>query len=83
MVHAAVEMYGSDIILGAGAGVHAHPQGTTAGSRAFRQAVDALMEGVSVEEASKTKPELRAAVDAWGIYKNPEITLFRGSKTGA
>lgn len=42
---------------------HLHPVGYTAGAMAWRQAIDAAMEGIPLEEAAKTKPELKAAMD--------------------
>jgi 2,3-diketo-5-methylthiopentyl-1-phosphate enolase len=60
---------GRDWIVGAGGAVHGHPMGATAGAKALRQAIDALMEKVPLEEAQKEHKELKAAIDAWGIYK--------------
>ncbi|WP_373897588.1 RuBisCO large subunit C-terminal-like domain-containing protein [Haloimpatiens sp. FM7315] len=57
---------GTEIIIGSGGGIHAHPQGPTAGGRAFRQAIDAAMVGMPMEEAVKQYPELAAAVKVWG-----------------
>lgn len=59
---------GIDCILGVGAGVHAHPDGPRAGGVAMRQAIDAVMNGQDLREASQGKPELEAAITAWGIY---------------
>ncbi len=59
---------GLNIVIGAGGGIHAHPQGPTAGARAFRQAIDAAMNKLPLEEAAKKYPELDAALKAW---KNP------------
>lgn len=36
---------GRDIMIGSGGGIHAHPKGPTAGTKAFRQAIDAVLEG--------------------------------------
>jgi len=43
--------------------------GPAAGARAFRQGIDAVMRGQSLEEAGKENKELGIALDAWGIYK--------------
>ena len=56
---------GNDIIIGSGGGIHAHPQGPVAGGKAFRQAIDATMKGISLEEYSKTHKELAASVKQW------------------
>jgi ribulose-bisphosphate carboxylase large chain len=58
--------YGVDCIVQAGGGVHGHPGGTAAGAKAMRQAVDAAVEGVSIEEYSRNHPELRSAMEKWG-----------------
>jgi len=62
---------GTDWIVGAGGAVHGHPMGSTAGAKALRQAIDALMAKVPLEEAMKEHKELKAAIDAWGIYEKP------------
>jgi ribulose-bisphosphate carboxylase large chain len=48
-----------------GGGCHGHPDGTRAGARAIRQAVDAVLEGSSLEEKAKTSPELKDAIKKW------------------
>jgi len=53
-------------VLQAGGGIHGHPDGTEAGARAMRQAVDAFMEGVSAEEYAKDHYELKRALEKWG-----------------
>ncbi|NLA04375.1 MAG: ribulose 1,5-bisphosphate carboxylase, partial [Firmicutes bacterium] len=60
-----VKDLGPDIVIGSGGGIHAHPQGPTAGARAFRQAIDAVMAGVSLEEAAKEHEELKVSLSAW------------------
>lgn len=57
---------GTDIVLQAGGGVHGHPDGTAAGARAMRQAVDAYMEGKSAEEYAEDHYELERALKKWG-----------------
>jgi len=64
--------FGMDIIVPAGGGILGHPQGYTAGARAMVQAAEAVAEGIPLEEAAKTKPELRAAIEKWGIPKRPQ-----------
>jgi len=58
-------IFGRDVILQFGGGIHGHPGGTAAGTRAVRQALDASLLGFSLEEAAGSAPELRAALDAW------------------
>ncbi len=68
MVPFLMEELGNDSVIAAGGAVHGHPDGATAGGRALRQAVDAVMCGVPLEEAAKKHRELKAALDCWGIY---------------
>lgn len=63
-----VDDCGSDVLLGVGAGIHAHPMGPRAGAIAFRAAIDAVMEGVNLHEKAKDCEELQVAIDKWGIY---------------
>ncbi|TET81054.1 MAG: ribulose 1,5-bisphosphate carboxylase [Anaerolineales bacterium] len=64
-VESLVEDFGFDIMVGAGGPVHAHPMGTVAGARAFRQAVDAAAAGISLEDAAEEFEELRIAMELW------------------
>lgn len=64
-VPAVIKDLGPDIVIGSGGGIHAHPQGPVAGAKAFRQAIDATMQGRSLEEAAQEYPELKAALEAW------------------
>ena len=65
MVPKAMKDLGRDIVIGSGGGIHAHPQGPVAGGKAFRQAIEATMEGVPLKEAAQEHPELAAALTAW------------------
>lgn len=57
-----VNILGKDIILQMGGGIHGHPMGTVAGARAARQAIDAVMHGISLKEYSKKHFELKLAL---------------------
>jgi ribulose-bisphosphate carboxylase large chain len=61
-----VDRCGTNIGIQAGGGVHGHPDGTHAGAKALRQAIDATMDGVELEEYAENNPELAAALDQWG-----------------
>jgi 2,3-diketo-5-methylthiopentyl-1-phosphate enolase len=65
MVPTVVKDLGPDIVIGSGGGIHAHPQGPVAGARAFRQAIQATLQGRPLEDAASEAPELRAALEAW------------------
>ena len=56
---------GKDLVIQAGGGIHGHPFGTTAGARALRQAVDAVMKNKSLSEYAKTHVELEEALRKW------------------
>ena len=61
-----IKAMGNDIVLQAGGGVHGHPNGTIAGAKAMRQAVDAVMKNKSLKEYSKSHNELKEALEFWG-----------------
>jgi ribulose-bisphosphate carboxylase large chain len=61
-----MDALGSDIAIQAGGGVHGHPDGTEAGARALRAAVEATVDGVALEDAADESPELAAAIEKWG-----------------
>ncbi len=56
---------GPDIMIGSGGGIHAHPMGPTAGAKAFRQAIDATMQGIPIQEYAKDHQELGVALGLW------------------
>lgn len=60
-------LLGNDIVIQAGGGIWGHPHGGLAGARALRQAIDATMDGVRLEDYAKTHSELREAIETWGI----------------
>ncbi len=66
IVEDVLDRMGTDIMLQIGGGVHGHPKGSYAGAKAMREAVEAYMDGVSVDEAAKTSKELREALEYWG-----------------
>ena len=66
LVPALVKFFGKDFVIQAGGGIHGHPNGTTAGAMAMRQAVDAAMVGVSLGMYARKHEELEAALKTWG-----------------
>jgi ribulose-bisphosphate carboxylase large chain len=52
-----------DLIHAAGGGIMAHPGGIAAGVAALRQAWEAAIAGVSVEDFARSHPELRQALE--------------------
>ena len=65
LVPALIETFGKDVVIQAGGGIHGHTDGTVAGAKAMRQAVDAVLKGESLEEYAKTHKELQAALEVW------------------
>jgi len=61
-----IKNFGKDIIIQAGGGVHGHPNGTEVGSTAMRQAVDATMDGETLEHYGRSHKELMSAMEFWG-----------------
>jgi ribulose-bisphosphate carboxylase large chain len=64
-VPALIDIFGLDVVIQAGGGIHGHPQGTEAGAKAMRQAVDAVLAKISLTEYAKSHPELGAALQRW------------------
>lgn len=73
LVPALVENMGTDIVIGSGGGIHGHPDGATAGVKAFLQAIDATVAGHPLREAAAKHKELKTALDKWGIYGEKNI----------
>jgi len=64
---------GVDIIIQAGGGIHGHPDGTRKGAMAMCQAAAAATTGRSLEEFAKgNHPELRTAIETWGVGKKED-----------
>ncbi|HJU13687.1 MAG TPA: type III ribulose-bisphosphate carboxylase [Candidatus Nitrosotalea sp.] len=61
-----LEIMGNDTVLLISGGIHGHPFGTRQGATAAMQAIEATMNGISLGEYSRTRKELRAALDKWG-----------------
>jgi 2,3-diketo-5-methylthiopentyl-1-phosphate enolase len=64
MVEELIADLGYDMVIGAGGAIHAHPMGPAAGARAFRQAIDAVMSGKSVDDAAEEHEELAQSIEA-------------------
>lgn len=62
-----VRELGNEVMIGSGGGIHAHPDGSAAGALAFRQAIDAAMKGVPVEQAAQENEALGKALGLWGV----------------
>ncbi|MEM3550103.1 MAG: type III ribulose-bisphosphate carboxylase [Candidatus Bathyarchaeia archaeon] len=60
-----IKFFGSDVLIQAGGGIHGHKNGTLAGAKAMRQAIQACINGTPLEEYSKTRRELYEALQTW------------------
>lgn len=65
LVPALMRLFGKDFVIQAGGGIHGHPDGTLAGAKAMRQAVDATLSGITLEKYARDHEELRLALKTW------------------
>jgi ribulose-bisphosphate carboxylase large chain len=65
LIPALMKFFGKDLVIQAGGGIHGHKNGTYAGAKAMRQAVDATLKSVTLSEYSKTHKELGTALKIW------------------
>lgn len=68
LVEQMIKDFGMDLVIGAGGGVHGHPDGCIAGGKAFHQAFDTVKAGLSLREGAETRKDLARALDKWGVY---------------
>ncbi|MBN1389339.1 MAG: type III ribulose-bisphosphate carboxylase [Candidatus Thermoplasmatota archaeon] len=61
-----MDIYGNEMVLLVSGGIHGHPKGTRAGAKAAIQAVEAHMDGVTLEEKARSSIELAQALEKWG-----------------
>lgn len=59
----------TDLALQIGGGIHGHPDGTHAGAKATIQAIEAFKDGLTLEEKSKTSPELAKSMEKFGYIQ--------------
>ena len=72
LVDALIQEHGIDFIVPAGGGMLGHPMGYKAGAMAWRQAIDAVLSGMTLQEAAQKYTEFRAAAETWGIRERPK-----------
>lgn len=65
-----MEALGMPLVLQIGGGVVGHPDGPRAGAAAVRQALEAIKQGIPLEEYAKQHRELARALEKWG-YTRP------------
>jgi len=64
-----LDIFGKDVIIQVGGGIHGHPDGSEAGAKALRDAIDSALNGIPLEEYAEKSIELRKALDKWGYVK--------------
>ena len=65
MVPALMKLFGKDFVIQAGGGIHGHPDGTRAGAKALREAIDATLDGKPLEKYARDHEELGRALKTW------------------
>ena len=65
LVPALMKYFGKDFVIQAGGGIHGHTDGTFAGATAMRQAVEATLQGKTLEKYAETHKELKVALKLW------------------
>lgn len=65
LIPSLIDIFGIDFIVQAGGGIHGHKLGTVAGAKAMRQAVDATVKHIELEEYAASHSELHAALETW------------------
>jgi len=66
-----IKEVGINHIIASGGGLLGHPEGYTAGARAWRQAIDSVVNDVPLEKAAEKHIELCNALKYFGYYKRP------------
>lgn len=61
-----VKSVGIDTIMAAGGAIHGHPDGSYAGAKSMRQAIDAALKGIDLFEYAKTHQELDVMIKRLG-----------------
>ena len=64
-----IRVLGVDLVIQVGGGVVGHPDGPRAGAAAARQAVEAAVKGVPLDEYAREHRELARALEKWGYTK--------------
>jgi ribulose-bisphosphate carboxylase large chain len=65
LVPALIKLFGKDFAIQAGGGIHGHDDGTFSGAKAMRQAVDATIKRIPLQEYAESHEELRKSLQTW------------------
>lgn len=63
LVPSLIKIFGKNLVIQAGGGIHGHKAGTLAGAKAMRQAVDAVLLGKTLKEYATNHKELRLSLE--------------------
>jgi ribulose-bisphosphate carboxylase large chain len=69
VVYKLIDILGKNIVIQAGGGVHGHPDGTKIGAKAMKQAVQAYIEGIDLDQYAQEHIELERALNKWKNIK--------------
>jgi ribulose-bisphosphate carboxylase large chain len=61
-----IDLYGPDVVIQLGGGIHGHPDGSTAGAKALRDVIDGTMRGDSLDAITQDSKEAAKAIETWG-----------------
>ena len=64
-IPALIKLFGKDLIIQAGGGIHGHPDGTISGARAMRESLDIVLKGGDIRRDAS--PNLKKVIDMWGV----------------
>ncbi|MFH1623442.1 MAG: type III ribulose-bisphosphate carboxylase [Candidatus Aenigmatarchaeota archaeon] len=65
MIPEVLRIFGKDVVIQLGGGIHGHPLGTRAGAAAGRQAIDAAVRKIRLADYARIHAELRIALKYW------------------
>jgi len=68
LVDTTVANFGTGLMMNVGGAIQGHPDGTTAGARAMRQAMDKPLEP-DIRTYMQDKPELKTAIEKWSYVE--------------
>jgi ribulose-bisphosphate carboxylase large chain len=60
-----IKIFGNNVVMQMGGGIHSHPEGTKAGAKAARQALEATLQDIELKEYAKTHRELKLVLEKW------------------
>jgi ribulose-bisphosphate carboxylase large chain len=71
LIDALLEIYGRDVVMQFGGGIHGHPGGTRSGAKSVLDAMNGSIKNKTSPTIAKKSKELKQAIDTWG-YAEPK-----------